>query len=91
MLERNPSHVAGGCVFEVYRQLGCGFLEQVCENALLTEPKLQGIPAQTRVPIAVRYKNAVVGEYFAGPGVDGVIMLELKADVKYHQRTRHGY
>jgi GxxExxY protein len=79
MLERNLSHAVRGCVFEVYRQLGCGFLEKVYENALLTELKLQGIQAHTQVPIAVRYKNAVVGEYFADLVVEGAIILELKA------------
>ena len=79
MRERSLSHVVRGCVFEVYRQLGCGFLEKVYENALLTELKLQGIQAQAQVPVAVRYKNAVIGEYFADLVVEGVIILELKA------------
>ena len=79
MRERSLSHVVRGCVFEVYRQLGCGFLEKVYENALLTELKLQGIQAQAQVPVAVRYKNAVIGEYFADLIVEGVIILELKA------------
>jgi len=79
MLERNLSHVVRGCIFEVYRQLGCGFLEKVYEKALLTELKLQGIQAESQVPITVRYKHAVVGEYFADLIVEGLILLELKA------------
>jgi GxxExxY protein len=42
MLERDLSHVVRGCIYEVYRQLGCGFLEKVYEKALITELKLQG-------------------------------------------------
>jgi GxxExxY protein len=79
MLERDLSHVVRGCIYEVYRQLGCGFLEKVYEKALITELKLQGIKAEAQVPITVRYKHAVVGDYFADLVVEGVIILELKA------------
>jgi len=82
ILERNLSHVVRGCIYEVYRQLGCGFLEKVYEKALITELKLQGVQAESQVPIIVRYKNAVVGEYFADLVVEGVIILELKAQQK---------
>jgi len=79
MLERNLSHVVRGCIFEVYRQFGCGFLEKVYEKALFTELKLRGIQAEVQVPIAVHYKNAIVGEYFTDLVVEGLIILELKA------------
>jgi GxxExxY protein len=79
MLERDLSHVVRGCIYEVYRQLGCGFLEKVYEKALITELRLQGIKAEAQVPITVRYKHAVVGDYFADLVVEGVIILELKA------------
>jgi GxxExxY protein len=79
MLERDLSHVVRGCIYEVYRHLGCGFLEKVYEKALITELKLQGIKAEAQVPITVRYKHAVVGDYFADLVVEGVIILELKA------------
>ena len=79
MLAEDLSYVVRGCVYEVYRQLGCGFLEKVYENASTTELKLQGVQAEARVPIAVLYKSEVVGEYFADLVVEGEIILELKA------------
>ena len=33
--EEQISYAIQGCVFEVYRQLGCGFLEKVYEKSLL--------------------------------------------------------
>ena len=71
MLERDLSHVVRGCIFKVCRQRGCGFLEKVYEKALFTWLELQGIQVQARVPGAVRYKNAVIGEYSAGLVVEG--------------------
>ena len=82
MLAEDLSYVVRGCVYEVYRQLGCGFLEKVYEKALLTELKLQGVQAESQVPIAVLYKNEVVGEYFADLVVEATIILELKAQQK---------
>ena len=79
MLAENLSYIVRGCVYEVYKQLGCGFLEKVYEKALLTELKLQGVQAEAQVPIAVLYKNEAVGEYFADLVVEGAIILELKA------------
>jgi GxxExxY protein len=79
MLLGEISHVVRGCVFEVYRQLGCGFLEKVYERALITELELQGLQAKAQVPITIHYKNKVVGEYFADLIVEGLIILELKA------------
>jgi GxxExxY protein len=37
-----------GAVFEVNRVLGSGFLEKVCENALLFEIKKQGLKAEIK-------------------------------------------
>jgi GxxExxY protein len=68
-----------GCVFEVYRCLGHGFLEKVYENALCLELQAQGIDVKAQVPLEVRYKGEVVGEYAADILVEGRVLLELKA------------
>jgi GxxExxY protein len=73
------SYVVRGCVYEVFKELGPGFLEKVYENALLRELQLQGLNAETQAPIKVYYKGAVIGEYFADLLVEGSIILELKA------------
>jgi len=80
--EEQISYAIQGCAFEVYRQLGCGFLEKVYEKALLAELKLQGLRAEAQVPVVVRYKKVVVGEYFADIVVEKRIILELKAQQK---------
>jgi GxxExxY protein len=52
-----------GAIFEVNRILGAGFLEKVYENALLRELRNRGIKAEGQVPLNVKYKGEVVGEY----------------------------
>ena len=83
MLAEDISYIVRGCVYEVYRQLGCGFLEKVYEKALVIELKLQGVQAEAQVPITIRYKNEIVGDYFADLIVEGSIILELKAQQEF--------
>ena len=68
-----------GCVYEVFRELGCGFLEKVYERALLRELQVRGINARTQEPIVIRYKGVEVGEYFADLLVEDAVIIELKA------------
>jgi GxxExxY protein len=77
--EEELSYVVRGCVYEVFKELGPGFLEKVYENALLRELRLQGLSAEPQVPIKVQYKGAVIGEYFADLVIEESIILELKA------------
>ena len=53
-------------------------MEKVYENALVFELDKRGIKAETQVPIKVRYKNKVVGEYFADLIVEDQVIIELK-------------
>ena len=80
--EERLSYAIRGCVYEVFKQLGCGFLEKVYENALLEEMKERGMYANSQVPIKVIYKREVVGEYFADIVVEDSVILELKAQQK---------
>ena len=77
--ERQLSYIIRGCVYEVFKQLGCGFLEKVYENALLRELRLQGLDAVSQVPVDVYYKGSTVGEYIVDVIVEGRVVLELKA------------
>ena len=68
-----------GCAFEVANVLGCGFLEKVYQNALLLEISRCGLQAEKEKLIQVRYKDQIVGEYFADILVDKTIVIEIKA------------
>jgi GxxExxY protein len=54
-----------GAAFEVYNNLGYGFLEQVYQRALQVELMFRGFSAILEHPIKVNYKNVLNGEYFA--------------------------
>ncbi|RRQ21425.1 GxxExxY protein [Thiohalobacter thiocyanaticus] len=79
LVEEELTYGIRGCVYEVYRQLGAGFLEKVYEKALIRELHLQGVNAEAQVPLKVEYKGEVVGEYLAGILVEARVLVELKA------------
>ena len=66
-------------VFEVNKTLGSGFLEKVYESALLIELKERGLKAEAQVPIQVKYKGRIVGDYLADVVVQDQVILELKS------------
>ena len=72
------TYAINGAVFEVNRVLGSGFLEKVYENALLVELRKRGLRAEVQVPIKVKYKGEVVGDYFADLVVEDQVIVELK-------------
>ncbi|HTG00458.1 MAG TPA: GxxExxY protein [Nitrospirota bacterium] len=65
--------------FEVYNQLGYGFLEKVYANALQNELANAGLKIESQYPIQVFYHDKLVGEYIADLVVDGLIIIGIKA------------
>lgn len=65
--------------YEVYRELGYGFLEKVYQNALMTELRFRGMQVVPQKRCAVYYKGIEVGEYYADLVVNDLIVLELKS------------
>lgn len=64
--------------FEVMTELGSGFLESVYEKSLLIALSQKGIAAHSQVPIKVKFRGEVVGEFFADILVKETIIVELK-------------
>jgi GxxExxY protein len=65
--------------YEVYNELGHGFLEKVYQNSLYLELKNKGYNVEAQKRINVYYKGTEVGEYFADLIVENAVILELKA------------
>ena len=72
-----------GAAFEVHNLMGYGFLEKVYKNAMQVELIQRGHRCQTESLIKVRYKNVVVGDYFADLLVDELVIVELKVAKNY--------
>jgi len=65
--------------FAVHNTLGCGFLEKVYSNALLSELRNMELHCEQEVPFKVKYKDVVVGDYSSDLIVEKRVLVELKA------------
>lgn len=69
-----------GAVFEVYREMGCGFLEAVYQECLEKELSKQGIPFTSHLELKLFYKNEPLQQIYIPDLVCyQSIILELKA------------
>src|SRR4030042_2250839 len=69
-----------GAAFEVYNELGSGFLESVYEEALMIEFKKQNIPYKTQVKLHIYYKDSLLEkEFYADLIIFDKIIVELKS------------
>ena len=65
--------------YEVYNELGFGFLENVYQNALFYELQDRGFNVVPQKQMNVYYKRRRVGKYYSDILVNDVVILELKA------------
>jgi|ERR1700741_3013803 len=69
-----------GAAMEVHRQLGCGFLEPIYQEAFALELKARGIPYSRELKFPVSYKSERLHNHYRPDFIcfDSVI-VELKA------------
>jgi GxxExxY protein len=75
-----------GAAFEVYNELGYGFLHRIYQRALQVELSRRGFKADMEQRITVRYKEAIVGEYDADLIVAESVLVEVKIAPQYDKR-----
>jgi GxxExxY protein len=69
-----------GAIFEVYKQLGPGFLESVYHEALVIELERRHIPCESKSPIEIKYKNVTLTKHFIADFICySKVILEIKA------------
>lgn len=68
-----------GAAYEVYNELGRGFLERVYHNAMLIELKNSGLQFESEKPLKVYYKEELVGDYVTDIIINECVIVELKA------------
>lgn len=68
-----------GVFYEVYNELGHGFLESVYEQAMVIALAQAGLSVKVQVPIAVYFRDRQVGDFRADILVNDIVLVELKA------------
>jgi GxxExxY protein len=82
-----------GVFYDVYNELGCGFLESVYREAMRVALTQAGLVVKTEVPVPVSFRGVVVGVFRADLIVNDCLLIELKAAeqiVRQHEsQTMH--
>ncbi len=92
---KEESYRIMGVCFEVYRSMGCGFLESVYQECLEIELVSQDIPFQPQADLAIRYKGRLLKQtYIPDFLLFDKIVLEIKAVKELaneHRAQVHNY
>ncbi|EDM27810.1 hypothetical protein LNTAR_00375 [Lentisphaera araneosa HTCC2155] len=79
-LFKEESYLIQGAIFEVYKEMGPGFLEAVYQECLEKELMRQNIPYSSQTSLEIRYKDQILMQKYKPDFICfGQIILELKA------------
>ena len=67
-----------GVFYNVYNELGYGFLESTYAEAMVIALEDMGLRAAREVSVPVWFRGRKAGQYFADLLVEGAVLLELK-------------
>jgi GxxExxY protein len=67
-----------GVFYDVYNELGFGFLESVYQTAMTIALRNKGIEVRTKVPVPVSFRGQVIATFEADVLVENAVLLELK-------------
>ncbi|MCD8534440.1 MAG: GxxExxY protein [Verrucomicrobia bacterium] len=76
----NETFELRGAIFDVYREMGPGFIEPVYQECLEKELHFRGIPFQSHPDLSLVYKNERLSQSYRPDFVCyGKVILEIKA------------
>lgn len=79
IVEKELSFLIVKAFFEVYKELGFGFLEQIYARALEVVLRRMGLNVEREVPIPVFFQGEQIGFHRVDMLVEGRILIEIKA------------
>jgi len=80
LIDPDESFAIRGAIFEVYRVMGCGFLEAVYQECLEKEFALRGIPFVSQKELKIWYKDEELKQRYKPDFICyDRIVVELKA------------
>ncbi|WP_372772403.1 GxxExxY protein [Mangrovibacterium sp.] len=80
LIHADEAYRIRGAIFEVYKEVGCGFLEAVYQECLEIEFGLQGIPFSSQVLLDLEYKGQQLEKVYKPDFICyDKIIVEIKA------------
>jgi len=80
ILFKDESYAIQGAIFDVYREMGCGFLEAVYQECLEKEFRIRNIPFVSQAELKLSYKGEPLVQTYKPDFICfNQIIVELKA------------
>ena len=79
LLESELTRRVIGAFYDVYNEMGPGFLESVYVNSLVIALGAMGIHARMEAPLTVKFRGHVVGQFRADLLIEERLVIEVKA------------
>ena len=68
-----------GIFYDVYNEIGSGFLERVVHVAMVIALRSAGLTVLERPSYPVFFRGEIIGEFFPDVVVDDVVLVEIKS------------
>ncbi len=76
-----------GVLFEIFKQLGSGYLEKYYQRAIALELKRCGLKFEEQVLSPVYYKEEKLGDCYLDFLIENKIILEIKKDKNFSKKN----
>jgi GxxExxY protein len=88
IVEKDLSNVIVGCFFDVYNELGYGFVELIYARALDIALRGRGLLVDREYPIAVAFRGQQIGFHRIDMLVERRVIVELKSTERLAESAR---
>jgi GxxExxY protein len=79
LLDNDLTEKILGACFEISNERGSGFLESVYKKALVIVLTSLGQKVEEEIPLKVKFRGSLIGEFYADILFEGRVIVELKA------------
>jgi GxxExxY protein len=88
IIEKELSHAIVGCFFEVYNELGYGFIESLYARALEIAMRGRGLQVDREYPAIVTFRGQQIGFHRIDMLVERRVIIELKSTERLAESAR---
>ena len=84
LLHRDLTERIIAVFYAVHHELGSGFLEKICQAAMVIALREAGLTVAERVSYPVFFRQHLLGDFYADIVVDGLVLVEIKSKSSIH-------
>jgi GxxExxY protein len=88
LIEKELSHVIIGCFFDVYNELGYGFMELLYVRALDITMQKRGLRVDREYPVTVTFRGQQIGVHRIDMLVERRVVVEIKSTERLAESSR---